>query len=339
MICKICTNSENNKAYRVREMMFGFRDEFTYFECSKCGCLQIAEIPRDMDKYYPPNYLKPFHDRPSGNFIARFLRIRRDRYVLFNTGLIGNLLNKRYPRMYRADVFQAIAKECVSCGSRILEVGCGSGEVLYLLRDVGIRNLVGVDPYTSHEVLEDGIRILKTTFHELPDSQRFDLIVFNHSLEHIPDQLQTILKVSNMLTENGVCLIRVPLKTERIWNLYGVDWVQIDAPRHFYIHTMRSFNHLAGEAGLIVKDVTFDSTAFQFWGSEQYKRDIPLRAENSYAIKPETSIFTPDEIREFSMMAGELNKANQGDQASFRLMRNAKLSREMQLRCGRPLTI
>ncbi len=33
-----------------------------------------------------------------------------------------------------------------------------------------------------------------------------------------------------------ICLIRIPIKTEHIWNLYGVDWVQVDAPRHFYIH-------------------------------------------------------------------------------------------------------
>ena len=72
MICKICTNSENNRAYQIREMMFGFRDEFTYFECARCGCLQIAEIPSNMDRYYPATYFKGFHDRPPKNFIARF---------------------------------------------------------------------------------------------------------------------------------------------------------------------------------------------------------------------------------------------------------------------------
>ena len=36
MICKICGNIEENKVFKIREMMFGFRDKFTYFECSKC---------------------------------------------------------------------------------------------------------------------------------------------------------------------------------------------------------------------------------------------------------------------------------------------------------------
>ena len=56
MIFKICCNSEKNKEFKIKEVMFDFRDEFTYFECSKCGCLQITEIPRNMGKYYPSNY-------------------------------------------------------------------------------------------------------------------------------------------------------------------------------------------------------------------------------------------------------------------------------------------
>ena len=37
-------------------MMFGYRDEFAYFACGQCGCLQIADIPPDMSRYYPANY-------------------------------------------------------------------------------------------------------------------------------------------------------------------------------------------------------------------------------------------------------------------------------------------
>jgi hypothetical protein len=73
MICKICGNIEENKVFEIREMMFGFRDEFTYFECSKCGCLQIAEIPINMEKYYPSNYYS-FQKIYSDNFIKKVLK-------------------------------------------------------------------------------------------------------------------------------------------------------------------------------------------------------------------------------------------------------------------------
>ena len=56
MKCKICHNDERNKVIVAKEKMFGIGEEFKYLECSNCGCLQIIEIPENMDKYYPRNY-------------------------------------------------------------------------------------------------------------------------------------------------------------------------------------------------------------------------------------------------------------------------------------------
>ena len=74
-------------------------------------------------------------------------------------------------------------------------------------------------------------------------------------------------KISKILSENGVCIIRIPVKTKYIWNCYSVNWVQIDAPRHFFLHTLKSFELLVEKSGLSIQDVIFDSTEFQFWGS------------------------------------------------------------------------
>ena len=66
MKCSICKNTTNLKEYKVKEMMFGFREEFNYFECSKCKCIQISEIPDNMHKYYPSNYYS-FNSQSSKN--------------------------------------------------------------------------------------------------------------------------------------------------------------------------------------------------------------------------------------------------------------------------------
>ena len=36
-MCKICGNTDGNKIHAAREMLFGYREEFKYIECSKCG--------------------------------------------------------------------------------------------------------------------------------------------------------------------------------------------------------------------------------------------------------------------------------------------------------------
>jgi len=159
--------------------------------------------------------------------------------------------------------------------------------------------------------------VYKKSIYDLPNNQKFDLIMFNHSFEHIYDQLQTIIKVYNLLSEDGACLIRMPIKTDYIWNRYGINWVQIDAPRHFFIHTPKSFELLVEQSELTIKERVYDSTEFQFWGSEQYKKGIPLNVENSYSVNPEKNIFTIEQIMEYKKLAKKLNESGQGDQAAF----------------------
>lgn len=300
--------------------MFGFRDEFTYFECSKCGCLQIGKIPKNMGKYYPSSYYSFKKEEGPNNFIKQILRRKRDEYALFKKGLIGKAIYKKYSN----PVFDMIGRTKIDYNSKILDVGCGAGNLLQSLNDAGLKNLIGVDPYIDKDVRDRDVKILKKNIHELPDNQKFDLIISNHSFEHIPDQLETLVKVSEILSEDGICFIRMPIKTEYIWNRYGVNWVQIDAPHHFFLHTLMSFELLVKKSGLVMQDVIFDSTEFQFLGSEQYKRDIPLEAENSYSVNPKKSIFTARQIKEFKKMAEKLNRQKQGDQAAFYLVRSEK---------------
>ena len=97
--------------------------------------------------------------------------------------------------------------------------------------------------------------------------------------------------------------------------------MQLDPPRHLLLYTAETFKSLAEEAGFAVDEVAYDSTAFQFWGSLQYARDIPLAGERSYFVNPSDSIFTPEEIAAFGARAEELNRKGEGDQAVFYLRR------------------
>lgn len=65
--------------------------------------------------------------------------------------------------------------------------------------------------------------------------------------------------------------------------------------------------------GFEIVDYLCDSTHEQFWASEQYEKDIPLAAENSYAINPEKSIFNKKQIEEWTIKALELNREKRGD--------------------------
>jgi len=192
-------------------------------------------------------------------------------------------------------------------------VGCGSGDLLHSLKDIGVHTLLGVDPFNEKDIqYENGLKIQKTEVHSVQG--KWDVIMFHHSFEHISDPAETLNTVFNLIESDGCCVIRIPVVPCYAWEHYGVNWVQLDAPRHFYLHSVKSMNILAAQAGLEVYKVVYDATSFQFIGSELYLKDMPL--EESYSEK---SLFSKKERRIFDKRTKELNKSKQGDQAIFYL--------------------
>jgi SAM-dependent methyltransferase len=300
-------------------MMLGYRDPFDYFECSQCGCLQILEVPSDLSKYYPLGYYSfvPFEAR-TVSFIKRTAKWLAGPYAVCGGGILGRVIFRMFPQ----PELQPLARIRLSRSSRILDVGCGSGRFLQLLKEAGFENVLGIDPYIEVDrQYANGLHILKRALSEV--GGQWDLIMFHHSFEHIPDPLETLRHSAAILSKEGCCLIRIPTVSSYAWRHYGVSWVQLDAPRHLFLHSVPSVRLLAAEAGFEMKEVIYDSTEFQFWGSEQYLHDIPLNAEGSYATCPTNSIFTEAEIQSFRERAQCLNQRGEGDQAAFYLMKNA----------------
>jgi hypothetical protein len=95
----------------------------------------------------------------------------------------------------------------------------------------------------------------------------------------------------------------------------------LDAPRHFYLHSRKSLTLLVERAGLRIEHLYCDSFALQFWGSEQYRRGIPLFGPRSWAVDREHSVFTKEQVDEWEASAKELNARERGDQVVIRVGR------------------
>jgi SAM-dependent methyltransferase len=310
-VCRICGNAEGNREFAVREMMFGLRDAFPYFQCAKCECLQIRDIPSDMAKYYPANYYSMEGSLPASKGLASDAARRLD--ALFRLGIAN------YGHTKRREIFDWFRYSRAGLSARILDVGCGRGALLHELRLDGFRDLSGVDPFVAKDLeYGNGIRIKKAQLWDLPGP--YDLIMMHHSFEHMPEPMRTLEAASRLLAPGGALLIRIPV-VGFAWREYGADWFQIDAPRHFYLHSRKSLAHLAERAGYRIDAVIYDSKASQLWASEQYRRDIPHRDPRSHGENPKQSGFSQAEIRAFERRARELNAAEDGDAACFILRR------------------
>ena len=100
--CKVCNNSLNNSKLFAKEMMFGYRDEFEYFQCSECGCVQIKNLPLDIEKYYPSNYYS--FSSPQSKTIRDSFKEIRSQYSVFGTGLFSHFIHYLYQdRLYQLE--------------------------------------------------------------------------------------------------------------------------------------------------------------------------------------------------------------------------------------------
>lgn len=300
-------------------MMLGTRERFEYFQCARCECLQIAAFPTDMARYYPSTYYS-LAQAPVELYrspLKRLVKKWRDEHALSGTGIIGERLYKKFPNA----ALQSLSHvPSLKKTASVLDVGCGSGALLYSLKENGFENVLGVDAYLENDVqYPNGLKVLQRELEDVQDE--WDLIMFHHAFEHMADPLATLQHAAKRLSPGGMCLLRLPTVSSFAWEHYGVNWVQLDAPRHFFLHSTKSLGLLAQQVGLRVEAVVYDSTAFQFWGSEQYMQDIPLTSERSYAVNPPASLFSQAEIKSFEARAEELNRERRGDSAAFYLMK------------------
>ncbi len=237
MICKICGNTKDNKVFKAKEMMFGTGDCFDYIECSNCGCLQISQVPDNLGDYYPKNYSS--HNLSKPNFIKGYIIRKRDSYAFFKKSILGKYIYQKRPNEF----LSALGDVHMDFNSKILDVGSGTGYLVNKVENQGYKNLWGVDPFIESNIIRENVKILKKPIKEL-DEDNFDYIIFNHSLEHIEDHLENIRKASQILSNDGTIVIAMPVKSDYIWNLYHENWVQLDAPRHVLIHSLKSFDTL-----------------------------------------------------------------------------------------------
>jgi len=335
--CRICGDRWDHPQFALREMMFGTREVFDYFQCRRCGCLQIDVVPADLSPYYPPEY---YSFNPRAEAWDRKPPLRR----MLEKWRVGNALFGRGYKLARiAGQLVDLPKEVREVGpwlrqcgissfrARFLDVGCGTSSWwLDTLRALGFRKLCGVDPYISNDLEKDGIPILKRKLEEV--SGEFDLVTFHHSLEHIPDQSATLAAARSILRKGGFCLVRLPVVSSAAWEEYGTDWVELDPPRHLYLHSQESMRLVTERAGFDLVDYVSDSTEFEFWGSEQYRRGQPLMAEGSFLRTPWQSDFTFRQMADFRKRAKELNRSGRGGRGCFFLK---AVAREMVARDDR----
>jgi SAM-dependent methyltransferase len=315
--CRLCGSSGPHQTLAVREMMFGTREPFEYFSCVACDTLQITDALQgeELARHYPPDYYS--YNVSAQPRVLEWLTMRHDRFELHTGGGLVGALIAALPAVVRSafgDAARVIGQLALERDARILDVGCGGGALLDRLSRAGFNNLSGVDPLIAADAeTPRGVPLMKRHLNEVIGE--FDLIMFNHSLEHVLDPVATLKDAYERLAAGGICLVRLPTTSSDAWITYRADWVQIDAPRHIVVPSRQGMALAAESVGLRVEKTFDDSNSYQFLGSEAYRRDISMNDLKTH--RSPARVFGVKRIWDWEKRAESLNRQNRGDQTGF----------------------
>lgn len=145
------------------------------------------------------------------------------------TGAYENTLgfSRRHRAHMEAKVDRLIAQHDLR-DKVIVEIGCGSADMLRYLCKAGANRGIGYDP-SQHTVAPEivgagSVEIVGMSFDDATFGAKIDVVCSQHVLEHLPQPIETLRKARELLVWGGLAYIEVPnadsiFRDMNIWDL------------------------------------------------------------------------------------------------------------------------
>jgi 2-polyprenyl-3-methyl-5-hydroxy-6-metoxy-1,4-benzoquinol methylase len=252
--CFICSNSSG----KILE-----KDGYFHFLCYDCGHIKVTPTPSQefLNLLYDSNYEYTSCERSSSSIQKSY-------------GWIDKLeTSKEY---------------------NILDVGCADGVWLDYLKNMGFKNLFGIEiSFQLSEIARlKGYQIvngdLSRNFFE---DQTFDLIHIGDVIEHMIDPAAMLSQLKNLLTRDGYIVITTP-NMDSLWSkitrltseVTGLPWSSLTPPHHQQNFTQKSLKLLIENLGFrVVSKYTSSHSIFYELGSLHLRRNF-LKNKNVFNL-------------------------------------------------------
>ncbi len=209
--------------------------DYSLLRCYSCGTYRNDPIPLASDSESEEFYTEYYNDghqiAEGSNEIARNSRF----WKVVNK---SRVLNNQIP-------------------SKALDIGSGDGRLVAELDKAGWHS-TGVEISRSRvEVsrkLYPGLSFYPGDVFELKEELgKFDLIVLDNVIEHLPNPKEFALKVHELMHENGLFVAITPNMNSGNFRLLGKRWTPELCPHsHIYLFTEQSLNQCLIDAGFEV---------------------------------------------------------------------------------------
>ena len=203
--------------------------------CEECGLARLDPQPSgdELNRYYPENYWFA----PDGSAAGG--------------------MEEAYRRLVLRDHVRFVAEALRHSRARgpLLDVGCGGGLFIGMMRERGSRAL-GLD--SSREAAAIAWRRLQgpAMAADLENAPLRDgsigAITMFHVLEHLPDPRAYLAAAHRLLADDGRLIAQVPNAASWQFRLLGRSWNGVDVPRHLFDFRDRDLEKLLDACGFKV---------------------------------------------------------------------------------------
>ncbi len=245
--------------------MFELPGTFSVVQCRKCSVVFLFPMlsQAQVSPYYPPKKYYAYGTTGKDSFFSK-LRTYLIQHCYHPT-ILSKILTLMIPNV------PAIPK--LIKDGKILDVGCGTGETLLLLKDLGWETYgMDIDKKAVAVAKKRGVDHVRVGFYQdivaYPDNF-FDAIRLYHVIEHLDDPMQCFRLMRKKLKKGGQLIIGTPNVESILARIFGTYWYNLDVPRHLVLFSPKTLSNFAKKAGFHVDTLEFCS-AGGFLGSIQY---------------------------------------------------------------------
>jgi SAM-dependent methyltransferase len=288
--CILCDTADSTIAVMQRDVNLGRGEEFfTLVRCDGCGLIYLnpRPTPLEIHAYYPMEYY-PLEETRARKAIDRFFKRLSN---VLKKGIMQEFYGYPEPPGTRRSGFGRALRRLALFPEywhlkfagrdiipfrgegRILDVGCGPGKVLRVLREQGW-DAYGVDFSSVAVEYARSMHGLNVTLGDLFEAAYkdtfFDVVLFNHALEHMYNPVETLREVYRILKPGGLLLINIPNAGSFEARVFGKWWVQWDVPRHLFHFTKETMARLLARTGFRLAEIKDGVGTSFFLGSIDY---------------------------------------------------------------------
>ncbi|SRR5258708_1158753 len=148
---------------------------------------------------------------------------------------------------------------------KVLDIGASTGAMLDIFKEEGFETW-GVEPSKSSSIAEGkGHKIIKDYFEKakLPVNY-FEVIVMNHTLEHLDDSIGILEKIHKLLKRKGILLVDVPNAGGLGARILKDNWPYRLPAEHKHQFTKETLEEVFKKAGFKVVHFESRSGIFEF---------------------------------------------------------------------------